>query len=123
MHNTQATVEPKLERQAEVPARLKKNGMLMPIFVVLIGITVLLYPVIATQWNNIQQQEVASEYKSFVKEADTSELEASSSVLTSTTRIVRWVLFLIRGRPVCPMTTSHSKSTCTSSTCRGRWRV
>lgn len=64
MHNTQATVEPKLERQAEVPARLKKNGMLMPIFVVLIGITVLLYPVIATQWNNIQQQEVASEYKS-----------------------------------------------------------
>ncbi|MEW6871082.1 class C sortase [Trueperella pyogenes] len=77
LDTTQANAAPKLEPRAETSARPKKHGMLMPIFVVLIGITVLLYPVIATQWNNIQQQEVASEYKSFVKEADTAQLEDS----------------------------------------------
>lgn len=39
-----------------------KRPMLVPVITILIGVLVLLYPVVATQWNNIQQHRVANEY-------------------------------------------------------------
>lgn len=38
------------------------SGILVPAFLVLVGICVLLYPVVSTQWNNLRQIEIAQNY-------------------------------------------------------------
>lgn len=48
--------------------RPRLRQILLPICIILVGMCVLLYPVIATQWNNIQQQYVTEEYAKFVEE-------------------------------------------------------
>lgn len=40
----------------------KKKSVLLPVVIILVGVLVLLYPVVATQWNNVRQQSVANEY-------------------------------------------------------------
>lgn len=40
----------------------KKKSVLLPVIVILLGVLVLLYPVVATQWNNVRQHNVANEY-------------------------------------------------------------
>lgn len=40
----------------------KKQSVLLPVIIILFGVLVLVYPVVATQWNNIQQHRVANEY-------------------------------------------------------------
>lgn len=45
-------------REANEP----KRPMLVPVITIIIGVLVLLYPVVATQWNNVRQQSVANEY-------------------------------------------------------------
>ncbi|MDD7384800.1 MAG: class C sortase [Actinomycetaceae bacterium] len=57
-------------------ARAKKRSMLVPALIVLLGIAILLYPVIATQWNNYQQAKAAHEYKSLVNDADPADIRA-----------------------------------------------
>lgn len=40
----------------------KKKSVLLPVVIILVGVLVLLYPVVATQWNNVRQQSVANDY-------------------------------------------------------------
>ncbi|MDP9800455.1 sortase A [Arcanobacterium wilhelmae] len=65
----------KSEVKTEKPK--KKSSMLVPALVILLGIAILLYPIVSTQWNNYQQQQAAAEYAKFVKKADTKALEKS----------------------------------------------
>lgn len=58
----------KSQPEDEEPPQVRIRRMALPIFIILIGMGVLLYPVIATQWNNIQQQKVADDYSQFVQE-------------------------------------------------------
>lgn len=46
----------------------KKHGMnrLIPVILVLAGILVFLYPIVATQYNNMKQQEFARKYSNEV---------------------------------------------------------
>lgn len=62
--------EPHPQEQAEpaTATRPRLRQLLLPILIILLGMSVLLYPVIATQWNNIQQQLVTEEYAKFVEE-------------------------------------------------------
>lgn len=52
----------------------KKKGawsnIAVPVILVVLGLAVLLYPVVATQWNNYRQQEVAQEYSKMVEKED-----------------------------------------------------
>ncbi|WP_235923184.1 class C sortase [Corynebacterium lizhenjunii] len=45
--------------------RRKASNVLIPVLLVLAGLCVLLYPVVATQWNNWQQTRVADAYAQF----------------------------------------------------------
>lgn len=40
----------------------KQKSVLLPVVIILVGVLVLLYPVVATQWNNVRQQSVANDY-------------------------------------------------------------
>lgn len=46
------------------------KSILVPVILVLLGVAVLVYPVVATQWNNIRQVHVANEYAKFEQHAD-----------------------------------------------------
>lgn len=50
------------------------KSVLIPVILVLLGVVVLVYPVVATQWNNIRQVRVANEYAKFEKNADPEQL-------------------------------------------------
>lgn len=43
----------------------KRRNVFLPVLIILLGLAVLLYPVIATQWNNAAQQEAAARYEQF----------------------------------------------------------
>ncbi|MFZ2293253.1 MAG: class C sortase [Corynebacterium casei] len=43
----------------------KRRRVFLPVIIILLGLAVLLYPVIATQWNNVSQQEAAARYEQF----------------------------------------------------------
>lgn len=43
----------------------KRRNLFLPVIIILLGLAVLLYPVIATQWNNATQQEAAARYEEF----------------------------------------------------------
>ncbi|MCG7447713.1 class C sortase [Corynebacterium aurimucosum] len=46
----------------------------MPAVLVLIGLLVMLYPVVSSNWNNLAQQKVTKEYRDLLKDADPSRL-------------------------------------------------
>lgn len=50
------TAEPKETQGAP------KQSVLLPVIIILVGVLVLLYPVVATHWNNVRQHHVANEY-------------------------------------------------------------
>lgn len=50
------------------------RSLLLPIVIILAGLSVLLYPVVATQWNNIKQQEAAQAYSQLESELEPSAL-------------------------------------------------
>lgn len=50
------------------PNALRRVGV--PALIVLLGILVMLYPIVATSWNNYQQQEVAKQYAELMKDTD-----------------------------------------------------
>ncbi|MDO4685066.1 MAG: class C sortase [Corynebacterium sp.] len=52
--------------QTEETLQSKLLRMLLPVLIIIVGMGVLMYPVIATQWNNIQQQKVTEDYAQFV---------------------------------------------------------
>ena len=54
------------DRQTEKQSMFKR--VFLPILLVIVGLLVMLYPVYATQWNNVQQQKVAALYEQDVKE-------------------------------------------------------
>lgn len=57
-------------RHAEEPPRHRAAvNLLVPLLLVLAGVSVLLYPVVATQFNNVKQQQFAARYNSQVQEA------------------------------------------------------
>lgn len=47
---------------AEQPEQAKKNRLLIPAILVILGMLLMLYPVVSTAWNNYAQQKAASEY-------------------------------------------------------------
>ncbi len=53
--------------------RQQKQGAskstLMPVLLILLGLAVLLYPVVATQWNNFRQAKVAEDYQALMNDA------------------------------------------------------
>ncbi|QGU03047.1 Sortase family protein [Corynebacterium kalinowskii] len=53
------------------------KSVLIPVILVLLGVLVLVYPVVATQWNNIRQINVANEYAKFEKQADPEQLNTA----------------------------------------------
>ena len=61
-----------MTEQIAKPRKTEKQSMLkrvfLPILLVIVGLLVMLYPVYATQWNNVQQQKVAELYEQDVKE-------------------------------------------------------
>lgn len=57
MHSAVKVKEPQAKRSL--------SSVLVPVLLVLAGLCVLLYPVVATQWNNIRQIKVAQEYAKF----------------------------------------------------------
>lgn len=57
-----ATAEPKWPEPKKPQKGSGKQSMLLPVIIILAGVLVLLYPVVATQWNNVRQHEVANEY-------------------------------------------------------------
>ncbi|GAB3699562.1 class C sortase [Corynebacterium nasicanis] len=55
-------------REARRPSTLRR--VLLPVLIILVGLSVMLYPVIASNWNNFAQQRVAAEYEQKIGEAD-----------------------------------------------------
>ena len=53
-------------RKAKSQSTLKR--VFLPVLLVIVGLLVMLYPVYATQWNNVQQQKVAELYEQDIKE-------------------------------------------------------
>lgn len=45
------------------------KSSLLPVLIILLGLGVLLYPVVATQWNNFQQTKVADDYRALMDDA------------------------------------------------------
>ncbi|MEJ5928776.1 class C sortase [Corynebacterium sp. H128] len=52
----------------EITGKRSLTSVLVPVLLVLAGLCVLLYPVVATQWNNIRQIKVAEEYAKIEQE-------------------------------------------------------
>ncbi|WIM66895.1 class C sortase [Corynebacterium breve] len=49
----------------------------VPLLLVLVGVGIMLYPVIASTWNNFAQQKVAAEYEEIMKDTDPETLNAA----------------------------------------------
>ncbi|WP_297851463.1 class C sortase [uncultured Corynebacterium sp.] len=62
-----------VESQSE---QKKRRSPFLPVLLILIGLAVLLYPVVATQWNNYQQTKVAEDYREIME--DTAEKDPDS---------------------------------------------
>lgn len=52
-------------KEKEPQAKRKLSSVLVPVLLVLAGLCVLLYPVVATQWNNFRQVKVAEAYSKY----------------------------------------------------------
>ena len=51
---------------SSVVAKPRSRRTLLPALIILVGVAIILYPVVATQWNNRVQQHVAQEYADLV---------------------------------------------------------
>lgn len=63
--------------QREGKAQRSRGSTLIPVILALAGIAVLLYPVVATQWNNARQLQIAYEYSKAEKYLDRPQLTES----------------------------------------------
>lgn len=52
------------------------SGVLLPVLLVLAGLSILLYPVVATTWNNMLQTQVAEEYAKLETEAPQEQIDS-----------------------------------------------
>lgn len=58
-----------LSTQVELKDKQKSpRSSVLPVLLILIGLAVLLYPVVATQWNNYQQTKVAEDYRAIMED-------------------------------------------------------
>lgn len=68
-------------RQATTPNKPKQASVfrrvVVPALIILVGISVLLYPVVSTQWNNYIQRQVIEEYSSEITEVPQEQLNAA----------------------------------------------
>lgn len=68
-------------RQAATPNKPKQASLfrrvVVPALIILVGISVLLYPVVSTQWNNYIQRKVIEEYSSEITEVPQEQLNAA----------------------------------------------
>lgn len=68
-------------RQATTPNKPKQASVfrrvVVPALIILVGISVLLYPVVSTQWNNYIQRKVIEEYSSEITEVPQEQLNAA----------------------------------------------
>lgn len=69
---TRQITTPNNPKQASVSRRV-----VVPALIILVGISVLLYPVVSTQWNNYIQRQVIEEYSSEITEAPREQLNAA----------------------------------------------
>ncbi|SDM04487.1 sortase A [Corynebacterium mycetoides] len=60
--------------------------VIIPALIMLLGMAVLLYPVVATQWNNWLQQKAVSEYQADAQELATNDPAAASAAVESARR-------------------------------------
>lgn len=63
--------------QRKGKAQRSRGSTLIPVILALAGIAVLLYPVVATQWNNARQLQIAYEYSKAEKHLDRQQLSES----------------------------------------------
>ncbi|MEJ5997768.1 class C sortase [Corynebacterium sp. H130] len=71
---TLQTAAPQPESPTEAGQRRDLKSILIPVVLVVLGLLVMVYPVLATQWNNFDQQRVANEYAKFERNADPQQL-------------------------------------------------
>lgn len=68
-------------RQASTPNKPKQASVFrrvaVPALIILVGISVLLYPVVSTQWNNYIQRKVIQEYSSEIADEPQDQLNAA----------------------------------------------
>ncbi|AOZ73369.1 hypothetical protein BK816_08870 [Boudabousia tangfeifanii] len=66
-------------RKTKAPKRRRKRNVsaLFPLIGALVGIALLLYPVFATRFNNVQQQKLANEYSVKIKDTSSDVLQKS----------------------------------------------
>lgn len=65
-----ATITAERPPEPGTPTRVRTRAVLVPILLVLAGLSVLLYPVVATQWNNYHQRQAAERYSEIEQERD-----------------------------------------------------
>lgn len=61
---------------SSVVVKQRPRRTLLPALIILVGVAIILYPVVATQWNNRVQQHVAQEYAELVDDAPQEQLDA-----------------------------------------------
>ncbi|OCL37086.1 hypothetical protein BCR15_11490 [Tessaracoccus lapidicaptus] len=69
-------VPPQEAPRRAASTRRGASGILIPLLIVLAGVLVLTYPILATQYNNYKQREFALEYNNEVQKADPVDLSA-----------------------------------------------
>lgn len=63
-----AAGQPDAQSAGKSEVKRKRRGVLLPVLLILVGLGVLLYPVVATQWNNMGQLKAAEEYSKLEKD-------------------------------------------------------
>ena len=67
-HNLMTDTPPRDDSRSEKKRSL--SAVLLPVLLIIVGVAVLIYPVVSTQWNNYRQADVARRYSEVVKEQD-----------------------------------------------------
>lgn len=70
-----ATRQSSAPKQSEKPSVFRR--VIVPSLIILIGISVLLYPVVSTQWNNYIQRQVINEYGSQIDDLPPEQLNSA----------------------------------------------
>ena len=70
-------------KTASKHSKKSARGTLLPVLLILIGLAVLLYPVVATQWNNYQQTKVAEDYRAIMEDTAEKDPDAMARALES----------------------------------------
>lgn len=72
---TLATREPVTPNRAEQTSVFRR--VVVPALIILVGVSVLLYPVVSTQWNNYIQRKVVEDYSSQIQDLPDDQLNAA----------------------------------------------